>query len=154
MAEKMRKFTLTGEIKRPIICEKCGGILVYSGLGEYRCEECDTSEYDDYGKVRVYLEKHRGATVTEISDETGVSHKSIRDMVKENRFEVIQSRNGYLKCEMCGVDIKSGRLCKKCERKYHRQVEQEARNERKRNISGYGDAPNNEEGSKRFTREK
>ena len=38
MAEKMRVFTINGEIKRPIICEKCGGILVYSGLGEYRYE--------------------------------------------------------------------------------------------------------------------
>lgn len=133
MADKMRAFALTGEIKRPIICEKCGGILVYKGLGEYCCEECNTSEYDDYGKVRLYLEKHRGANVTEISDETGVSHKSIRDMVKENRFEVVESRNGYLKCEVCGTDIKSGRLCRNCEQSYHREVEQTARNERKRN---------------------
>lgn len=154
MAEKMRAFTLTGEIKRPIVCEKCGGILVYSGLGEYRCEECNLSEYDDYGKVRGYLEKHRGANVTEISDETGVSHKSIRDMVKENRFEVIESRGGYLKCEVCGTDIKSGRLCRKCEEKYHREVEQAARNERKRKVSGYGEGPHEDKGSKRFTREK
>ena len=134
MAEKMRAFVLTGELKRPIICEKCGGILVYAGLGEYRCEECKTSEFDDYGKVRTYLEKHRGANVTEISDETGVSHKSIRDMVKENRFEVIESRSGYLKCEVCGTDIRSGRLCRNCEQTYHREVEQAARNERQRNL--------------------
>jgi len=154
MAEKMRAFTLTGEIKRPIICKKCGGILVYAGLGEYRCEECNLSEFDDYGKVRGYLEKHRGANVTEISDETGVSHKSIRDMVKENRFEVIESRTGYLKCEICGADIKRGRLCHRCEEKYHREVEQAARNERKRNMSGFGDRPREDKGSKRYTREK
>lgn len=154
MAEKMRVFTINGEIKRPIICEKCGGILVYSGLGEYRCGECHTSEFDDYGKVRSYLEKHRGANVTEISDETGVSHKSIRDMVKENRFEVIEGRNGYLKCEACGASIKSGRLCHNCEQSYHKEVEQAARNERQRNMSGYGEGPHEDKGSKRFTRDR
>ncbi len=154
MADKMRAFVLTGELKRPIVCEKCGGILVYKGLGEYCCEECNISEYDDYGKVRGYLEKHRGANVAEISDETGVSHKSIRDMVKENRFEVIESRSGYLKCEVCGANIKSGRLCQKCEQNYHREVEQAARNERKRNMSGYGEGPHEDKGSKRFTRDK
>ena len=154
MAEKMRAFVLTGELKRPIICEKCGGILVYAGLGEYRCEECKTSEFDDYGKVRTYLEKHRGANVTEISDETGVSHKSIRDMVKENRFEVIESRSGYLKCEVCGTDIRSGRLCRNCEQTYLREVEQAARNERQRNMSGYGEGPHEDKGSRRFTRER
>ena len=29
-----------GELHRPSYCEKCGGVLVYKGLGEYECEEC------------------------------------------------------------------------------------------------------------------
>ena len=55
-------------------------------------------------------------------------------MVKENRFEVIEGRNGYLKCEACGASIKSGRLCHNCEQSYHKEVEQAARNERQRNM--------------------
>ena len=85
--------------------------MVYKGLGEYQCEECGQMDYDDYGKVRNYLEHHRGANVAEISDATGVTHKSIRDMIKENRFEVVENRGGYLRCEMCGANINSGRLC-------------------------------------------
>ena len=113
--------------------------MVYKGLGEYQCEECGQMDYDDYGKVRNYLEHHRGANVAEISDATGVTHKSIRDMIKENRFEVVENRGGYLRCEMCGANINSGRLCPDCEMLYHRRLEAEARNERLRskNISGF-----------------
>ena len=144
-------------------------MLVYKGLGEYRCEECGESEYDDYGKVRSYLEKHKGANVSrsylekhkganvsDISIETGVSRKSIRQMVKENRFEVIENRGGFLKCEMCGIAIKSGHFCPKCEEAFHRNVETEARNERQRNMAmaGYGKERTGDDGSKRYTRER
>ena len=130
--------------------------MVYKGLGEYQCEECGQMDYDDYGKVRNYLEHHRGANVAEISDATGVTHKSIRDMIKENRFEVIENRGGYLRCEMCGANMNSGRLCPDCEMLYHRRLEAEARNERLRskNISGFSEGAKTDKGSKRFTREK
>lgn len=156
MSEKMRKRLLTDDITRPrpTVCQKCGGVFVYKGLGEYRCEECDAVEYDDYGKVRNYLEVHKGANVAEISDYTGVSHKAIREMIKEHRFEVLDNRGGYIRCEMCGVNIKSGRLCPKCEGIYHRKIEDEARAERKKNMSGYGENQHSEKGSKRYTRER
>ncbi len=152
MAEKMRRL-LASEVLRPTICRECGGILVYGGIGEYRCEECGRIEYDDYGKVRNYLEDHKGANVSEISLETGVSHKSIREMIKENRFEIIENRGGYLRCERCGVDIKSGRMCPKCEETYHRKVEEEARKERQQGLSGY-ENEKTDKGSKRFKRER
>lgn len=156
MSEKMEKKLITNEISRPTICQKCGGIMVYKGLGEYQCEDCGTLEYDDYGKVRNYLEVHRGANVSEISSYTGVTHKAIRDMIKEYRFEIIDNRGGYLRCEMCGVNINSGRLCPQCEEKYHRGIEAKAREERMRNqnMSGYGERERGEQGSKRYTRER
>ena len=154
MAMKMMKaVSLENELDRPILCPECEGVMVYRGLGEYRCEECGGISYDNYGKVRNYLEKHGGANVGEISDETGVSHKAIREMIKENRFEVIESRAGYIVCEMCGVDIKSGRLCHKCEELYHKQVEEQTRAERKKG-KGYADGQTGEEGSKRYTRQR
>ena len=61
MAAKMQKKLLQTEVDRPTFCTKCGGVMVYKGIGEYECEECGTLEYDDYGKVRNYLEEHRGA---------------------------------------------------------------------------------------------
>lgn len=154
MEGRIRRLTIE-EYNRPTYCAKCEGVLVYKGLGEYECENCGESEFDDYGKVRNYLDEHRGANVAEISDATGVSHKSIREMIKENRFEVVDSYGGYIRCEMCGANIKSGRLCSKCELLYHRQLEDEARASRKTSgKQGVGMAMQGESGSKRFTRER
>ncbi len=156
MAERMRKPFLLEEMERPSFCLKCRGVMVYKGLGEYECEGCGELAYDDYGKVRKYLEAHKGANVAQISSETGVTHKSIRKMVKDKRFEVMENRGGYLRCEICGVDIKTGRFCPKCEEAYHRKVEDELRNSKKKkskNMAGYGDNEG-ESGLKRYTRER
>lgn len=142
------------DLNRPTFCNKCKGIMVYKGVGEYKCEDCGSVEYDDYGKARNYLEQHKGANVAEISDATGVTHKSIREMIKEKRFEVIDNRGGYIRCEMCGENIKSGRLCSKCEMLYHRKLEEETRSQKKKNISGFGESTRGERGSKRYTRER
>lgn len=73
----------------PVKCSKCGGIsLNYNGLGEYCCEKCGYLEYDDYGKVRNYLEHQKKAPIAVISRDTGVSKAIIRQMVEENRFEL------------------------------------------------------------------
>lgn len=152
--EEIRKKLLPDDFHRPAFCSKCGGVMVYRGLGEYQCEDCGELVYDDYGKVRNYLDKHRGANVAQISDATGVTHKSIRDMIKDNRFEIINNAGGYLRCEMCGVNINSGRLCSKCEMEYHRQLEAEARAKRKAAITGGSAGMHGESGSKRFTWER
>ena len=153
--EMLRKeFSEINTYNRPTYCSECGGVMVFKGLGEYQCEKCGFLEYDDYGKVRNYLDEHRGANVTQISEATRVSHKSIRDMIKENRFEVIDSRGGYIRCEMCGESINSGKLCAKCEAIFHRQVEEDARILRKAKApsrSGSAAATQGESGSKRFT---
>lgn len=154
MAEEMHRLLLTNDYHRPTLCRECGGVMVYRGVGEYRCEDCGILEYDDYGKVRNYLEKNKGANVAEISDHTGVSHKAIREMIKEKRFEVLDNRGGYIRCEMCGVDIKSGRLCSKCEMAYHRKLEEKARSGRQKSMAGYGESVRGESGSKRYTRER
>lgn len=154
MDDKVRNMISLEMLHRPTLCKACGGILVYKGIGEYLCEDCGEQELDDYGKVRNYLEQHRGANAAEISEMTGVSHKAIREMIKDNRFEVIDTRGGYIQCEICGVSIKSGRLCPKCETAYNRRVEEEARMRRNENLTAYGTGIRGKSGSKRFTRDK
>ncbi len=81
----------------PKQCSKCGGYrLFYKGLGEYCCEACENAEYDDYGKVRNYLEIHRGTPIAVIARETGVSKDIIRQMVAEERFDICQSSKRML----------------------------------------------------------
>lgn len=140
---------------RPTICQKCGGVMVYRGCGEFQCEDCGQVEYDDYGKVRNYIEKHSGATAAQVSDATGVSQKAIRDMLKEERLEIAPNSNVFLTCEICGAAIRFGRYCAKCETAYHRSIEEKTRASRNINLSGFSaERPIGEEGSKRFTRER
>ena len=73
----------------PTQCSKCGSNhLHYKGLGEYCCGECENLEYDDYGRVRNYLETHKGAPITVVAKDTGVSKWTIREMVEEERFDI------------------------------------------------------------------
>ena len=45
---------------RPSVCSVCGGKMLFVGVGEYHCERCKNVEFDDYGKVRNYIEEHKG----------------------------------------------------------------------------------------------
>ena len=139
---------------RPMICTECGGIMIFKGCGEYRCEDCNQLSYDDYGKVRNYIERHSGATSAQVSAATGVSQKAIRDMLKEERLEISVNSNAFLTCEICGSAIRSGRYCHRCESAYHKEIEEKARAARNINLSGFStERPKGEEGAKRFTRD-
>lgn len=154
--EKTEKLVkgLMDNYNRPVFCEDCGGIMVFKGVGEYKCEDCGGVEYDDYGKVRNYLEKHAGATTADVSEATGVSQKSIREMLKEARLEISPNSSTFMKCEICGAMIRSGRYCDRCEAAYHKEIEEKTRKSRNLNMSGFGaEKPRGEEGAKRFTRE-
>ena len=75
------------EYNVPECCSKCSGTLKYEGVGEYICVTCGNKEYDDYGKVRGYLEKHPGSTQATVSSETGVSKAVIRQMIIDGRIK-------------------------------------------------------------------
>ena len=138
----------------PIYCKKCNGIMIFKGVGEYKCEDCGYLDYDDYGKVRNYVEKHPGATSAEVSTETGVSQKAIRTMLKEERLEIAANSSVFMKCEICGEKIFSGRFCKKCEASYHRNIEENARAGKNSNLSGHStERPKGEEGAMRFKKD-
>lgn len=142
-----------GYFNRPIQCRQCKeAIMVYKGLGEYECEKCKFSEYDDYGKVRNYIEDNPGSNISVISENTGVTKRSINTMLKEKRFEVTNDSRTFLTCEICRKSIRSGRYCPECESKFHKQIEEKAR---KHNtlLTGYGmQEQETDSGSKRFRR--
>ena len=140
---------------RPTTCPKCGGIMIFKGCGEYKCEDCRYVDYDDYGKVRNYVEQHKGVTISQVADITGVKQKTVRTMLKESRLEIADGSNAYLKCEMCGADIRSGRVCPKCEVAYNKMVEAKERERHAKMMEGFGmGRADNEDGAKRFRRDK
>lgn len=76
------------EYNVPVRCSKCGSMLKYVGVGEYKCEACGFTEYDDYGLVRAYLEKNPGSTAVQVENATGVSQKTIANMVRSGKLEL------------------------------------------------------------------
>lgn len=136
---------------RPYVCKACGGLMIFRGVGEYQCEDCFDVDFDDYGKARIYIEQHPGATASDISDNTGVTQRSIRQMLKDGKLEVAADSKIFIKCEICGIDIRYGRFCDKCEAEYHRGIEQRKRAEH--SLSGYGaERDRMDKGEKRFVR--
>lgn len=150
-----KEFNEINTYNRPTYCAECGGVMVYKGLGEYQCEKCGVLDHDDYGKVRNYVEEHAGANAAETAKATGVTQKSIRDMLKEGKLEISQNSAIFLKCEICGALIRSGKYCTKCEATYHKDLEEMARKARHGGDTfGYStERRKGEEGAKRFTRD-
>ena len=60
---------------RPIKCERCHGVLKYTGSGKYECERCSHVMMDDFGKVKAYIEENGPTSV--MSDSGKVSTTSI-----------------------------------------------------------------------------
>lgn len=156
MDEKERRLVLQDDVyNRPRVCTECGGVMVFQGVGEYQCEECHHIAYDDYGKVRNYIEVHPGANTAEVEKETGVKTKTIFSMLREQRLQVTADSKSFLRCDMCKTPIRWGRLCPNCEVRYHRMVEDEQRRQRvehmKAHMSGVSTTKQNRaEGAKRF----
>jgi len=71
----------------------------------------------EFKKVKEYVYDNPGATISETSQETGVSVEKIIRFLREERLEIkSEESNMVLECERCGVPIKSGRYCERCKR--------------------------------------
>ena len=68
---------------RPYVCDNCGGLMEFKGCGEYECEDCHTKGFDDYGKVRNYIELHRGANAAEIEEERRERQKGEKRFLRD-----------------------------------------------------------------------
>lgn len=101
-------------------CPKCGTNMVYAFGEVYECPNCGDKEYTDFGKIREYLEKHGPQNAVTIADATGVSVKVIQKFLYQGRIEIPDGSDSYIKCQMCGADIRYGRLCPECTAKLNK----------------------------------
>lgn len=101
---------------RPVKCEKCGGKLFYAGGGMYSCEECEHTMFDDFGKVKLYLEEHGPTPLAIIAEDTKIEPKVIEYFLRKGRVEIIEGSQYYIDCEKCGCAIRYGRFCPECTR--------------------------------------
>lgn len=98
----------------PQCCDKCGEKCNYKALGVYECVACGNKMLDDYGKVRVYLDKNGRQPAAIISAETGVSVSTIQRYLREGQLEIPEGSSHYVKCQGCGTDIRFGIYCASC----------------------------------------
>ena len=137
----------------PRTCEKCGkSDPEYMGVGEYKCRQCGFLMYDDYGKVRNYLDEHRGATQSQVSNATGVSMETIRQLLCEERLEIVSNSVVFMECEMCKTPIRSGRYCMACEKKIKAKEEAIKAELHKAGRKGFGKGLAGESGAIRYRR--
>jgi len=138
----------------PDTCEQCGCKKIkYLGVGEYKCEECGHLMYDDYGKVRNYIEANQGATTSEVSEATGVSKEKIRRLLRDERIEIAPGSASFLTCDRCGQNIRSGRLCGACAAEFNSVKAEKAKAFKSSGVTGgFGKALHGDSGAKRFSR--
>lgn len=162
MSDGIRRDNLNGafaeelfgrDMSTPISCEKCGSAEIeFKGLGEYECKDCGFKMYDDFGKIRAYLENHRGANQSEVSLATGVSVNKIRQFLREGRIEIAPTSSVFIHCESCGAPINSGRFCESCIAMRARAESSVDGRKTMKNVSGVGMGSKGDSGHKRFER--
>ena len=87
------------------------------------CPECLKKDEEDFGRVRDFIYNNPQASLEEVSEETGVSTKSILEYLKEGRLMLRSNNvNILLSCELCGEPILTGRICEKCSSKFKREL--------------------------------
>ena len=95
-------------------CKQCGRIFQYNGMSKI-CSRCRKKDDDEYQVVKEYVYDNRGATITEISEETGVDEDRILRYIRAGKLEIIGEDSSILiQCERCGKGIRTGRFCDQC----------------------------------------
>lgn len=100
-------------------CSKCNRIFAYTG--SELCSRCAKSDENDFKKVKDYLYDNPGATIIEVSKETGIDEKKILRYLRESRIEIREEDNLLLDCERCGAPIRMGRFCESCVAKMQKE---------------------------------
>lgn len=131
---------------KPVECSKCGASLLYKGSGKYICNSCGNVEYDDFGKVKKFIDENGVSTMGVISEATGVSLEKLNLMLRDGKVEIPEGSKYYIKCESCGCSIRYGHFCPDCVRKTANDLNKAFY------VAGMGEKPRNE-GSIRFKKD-
>ncbi|QXM05162.1 TIGR03826 family flagellar region protein [Crassaminicella indica] len=95
-------------------CKECGRLFQYTGISKI-CPRCQKKDEEDFKVVREYIYENEGATLTEVSEETGVDEDKILRFLREGRLEIVGENSALiLECERCGKPIRTGRFCDAC----------------------------------------
>ncbi len=100
-----------GEIRE---CKRCGKMFFYTGVGKCICAECKAEDEAEFEMVKDYIYDNHSATIMQVSKETGVKICRIKSYLRDGRLIIPDGSPIFLNCEVCGTNIKFGRLCREC----------------------------------------
>lgn len=96
-------------------CPRCG--KVYAKNFRDVCPVCIREIDKEYERCAEYLREFRGAMITELSDQTGVSIRQITKFIREGRISLMDAPNMTYPCESCGTMIRDNNLCDPCRKR-------------------------------------
>ncbi|MGI6574707.1 MAG: MerR family transcriptional regulator [bacterium] len=118
-------------------CPRCGKIFVY--VGRKYCPECREQDERDFDRVRKYLRRNPGSNIDKINEDTKVEKEKILQFLREGRLE--QSPAGLTplqKCEICGKEIKLGRICDQCLKQFRSRIKVNSKGQAEIEMYNYG----------------
>jgi len=86
------------------------------------CPLCYQKDKNDFERIRQYLREHPHAKVFQVSTDLELPVSQIKRYLREERLEIVEKDNLFLKCEACGKSIRSGVYCDECSRKYDNNI--------------------------------
>lgn len=78
------------------------------------CPGCRTVDKNVFNLIREFLYAFPGASINEVTKETGISSSLVLKYLREGRIETVGGLN-VIECEECGISISHGHLCNKCQ---------------------------------------
>lgn len=102
-------------------CKNCGRLFNYMGIGHMYCPKCAEADNKVFEKIKKFIYDNGPQNITQIEEGTGVSAKKIELYLREGRLEIPENSNIYIKCEICGVEMRSGRYCPTCAAKVQKE---------------------------------
>lgn len=95
-------------------CKYCGAMFRYYGFGYGYCERCTPIDEEMFHRVKDYIWEHGTASAAEVSSAVGVSIKQIDQYLRDSRLEIPEDSPIFIRCEVCGTEIRYGRFCQEC----------------------------------------
>lgn len=93
-------------------CPRCGKLFAKNFRDV--CPVCMREIDKEYQICADYLRENKGAIISELSDQTGVSIKQITKFIREGRISMVNAPNMSYPCESCGTLIRDSHLCDSC----------------------------------------
>ena len=97
---------------KPMNCPRCGKL--FTKILSPVCPKCERLEEEQFQEMRKYIEEEPHATITEVSEATGVPTKRILRYIREGRLIVPETMKVEIRCFTCGKQIDEGSYCDAC----------------------------------------